>query len=278
MNYVELHLGDWAQAVAHLTLAEEAVYLRLLRRYYADEKPLPADLAACQRLAGARTEGEREAVAVVLGEFFTLTDDGYRNKRADEEIAKVYAKKGKAAASAKARWNAPASENDANAMRPHSERNARQSPDTSLQTREKQKHERVPRSADRFDEFWQAYPCKKGRKDAEAAWRRKGLDADADLILADVRRRQQHDRDWLRGYIPHGSTYVNAEGWRDGLPPVPLPQPPAPMQPSRQMQAIQNLLRVNPHESNNTANLVPLDAGNGLGADVRALPPRLTGR
>mgnify|MGYP001810167592 CR=1 FL=1 len=88
MNYFELHLGDWAKGVAHLSLVEEAVYIRLLRRYYADEKPLPADLASCQRLAGARSPEEREAVEIVLREFFALGDDGHRNKRADEEIEK----------------------------------------------------------------------------------------------------------------------------------------------------------------------------------------------
>lgn len=150
MNYVELHLGDWAQAVAHLSMTEEAVYLRLLRRYYADEKPLPADLVACQRLAGARTPEEREAVQAVLSEFFVLTDEGHRNKRADAEIAKVHAKKGKAAASARARWDAnehkddavamPSNgEKDADAMRSHSEGNAHQTPDTRHQKKE-QKH------------------------------------------------------------------------------------------------------------------------------------------
>lgn len=88
MNYVELHLGDWAKAVSHLSLTEEAVYLRLLRRYYTDEKPLPLEVAACQRLAGARSKEERQAVVEVLREFFVLSEDGHRNKRADEEIAK----------------------------------------------------------------------------------------------------------------------------------------------------------------------------------------------
>ena len=88
MNYVELHLGDWAKAVAHLTPAEEGVYLRLLRRYYADESPLPADVATCQRLAGARTPDERRAVVAVLAEFFVLDEGGHHNNRADEEIAK----------------------------------------------------------------------------------------------------------------------------------------------------------------------------------------------
>jgi len=200
VNYVELHLGDWAQAVAHLSLTEEAVYLRLLRRYYADEKPLPADLAACQRLAGARTQDERQAVEVVLGEFFALTDDGYRNKRADEEIAKVEAKKDKAAASAKARWNATAKpsqcETDANAMRPHSERNANamltshQSPDTNQEKEQKRKGRAAPVE---LPEWLSA--------DAWGAWHRfrngrKGWTADAQALslrsLATLRG-QGHD-------------------------------------------------------------------------------------
>jgi hypothetical protein len=141
---------------------------------------------------------------------------------------------------------------------------------------QEQKHERVPRSAGRFEDFWQAYPNKKGRKDAEKAWARKGLDAQADLILADVRRRQVHDRDWQRGYVPHGSTYVSAEGWRDGLPPVPLPQQAQPMQPSRQMQAIQNILGVTLENDSPARLVLDLDASRP-GADVRALPARLAG-
>jgi hypothetical protein len=140
---------------------------------------------------------------------------------------------------------------------------------------QEQKHERVPRSLGRFEDFWQAYPNKKGRKDAEKAWARKGLDAQADLIIADVRRRQAHDRDWQRGYVPHGSTYVNAEGWRDGLPPVPLPQQ-AQMQPSRQMQAIQNILGVTLENDSPAGLVLDLDAP-GPCADLRALPARFAG-
>ena len=88
MNYYEHHIGDWAAATAHLSLLEDAVYTRCVRRYYADEKALPADVAAVQRLVGARSKEERQAVEVVLQEFFTLQDDGWHNKRCDAEIAR----------------------------------------------------------------------------------------------------------------------------------------------------------------------------------------------
>lgn len=67
----------------------------------------------------------------------------------------------------------------------------------------------------RFAEFWAAYPVKKGRADALKKWKVKGCDAIADQIIGHVRRMEAEDDQWRRGFIPHGSTYVNGEGWND---------------------------------------------------------------
>lgn len=88
MNYYEHHIGDYAAATGHLTLIEDAIYSRLIRRYYLDEKPLPVDAKKVARLAGARSEEEIAAVNSVLEEFFTLEADGWHNSRCDEEIEK----------------------------------------------------------------------------------------------------------------------------------------------------------------------------------------------
>ena len=77
--------------------------------------------------------------------------------------------------------------------------------------------QRAARSAARFPEFWAAYPVKKGRAEALAKWTARGLDAIADRIIADVQARKAHDRQWLDGYAPHGSTYVNGRGWEDEI-------------------------------------------------------------
>lgn len=149
MNYFELHIGDYTQATAHLSFVEDAAYSRLIRKYYAEEKPMPADIRAVQRLVGARTKEERQAVADILDEFFELEADGWHNKRCDAEIARYRGKQDKARASAEARWskrNAPAMRThatddanashqpDASAMRTHCEGNAHQAPDTKHQT------------------------------------------------------------------------------------------------------------------------------------------------
>lgn len=140
MNYYEHHLGDYMRDTAHLSILEDGVYRRLLDAYYAREAPLPTDLRECCKLARAVSKPERDAVGYVLREFFSLSDDGYRQSRADREIARFQAKQAKAKSSANARWshasrtterNANASEIDANAHANASSNNANALPTQS---------------------------------------------------------------------------------------------------------------------------------------------------
>lgn len=87
MNYYPHHIGDYASATAHLSMLEDAAYRRLIDWYYLDEAPIPADSRAIYRRVRATSDAEREAVDVVLDEFFVRTDDGYTHKRCDAEIA-----------------------------------------------------------------------------------------------------------------------------------------------------------------------------------------------
>jgi uncharacterized protein YdaU (DUF1376 family) len=93
MNFYKHHIGDYAQATSHLSFVEDAAFSRLLRKYYAEEKPIPGSLNAAQRLVGARSRDERKAVETVLDEFFMFDGQAniWRNKRAEEELAKATA-------------------------------------------------------------------------------------------------------------------------------------------------------------------------------------------
>ena len=104
MNYYEHHIGDYSEATAHLTFIEDSTYSRLIRKYYATEKPLPIDMKTVQRLINARSKEEKNAVVSVLNEFFTLTDDGWRQERCDHEIARFKDRQSKARRSAEWRW------------------------------------------------------------------------------------------------------------------------------------------------------------------------------
>ena len=153
MNYYEHHIGDYTVATLHLSFTEDATYSRLLRRYYATEKPLPRDIKVIQKLIGAASKLEKTAVETILNEFFVLAEDGWRQHRCDHEIRRFQDKQFKAKRSADSRWQGiPDSElpsedgpnsghfKDANAMRSQCERNANamltshQSPDSMPQT------------------------------------------------------------------------------------------------------------------------------------------------
>lgn len=168
MNYYEHHIGDYEAATAHLSLEEDAIYSRMLRRYYLQEGPLPVSVEAVARLVRARQEVE--IVKTMLLEFFTLADDGWHHKRCDEELSRYRVKTQKRRDAANTRWNGEVvkteCKSNANAMHGgnavHSVCNASQTPDTSLQTPEEQKPPVVPKgdkqSAAVIDAYHSALP------------------------------------------------------------------------------------------------------------------------
>jgi uncharacterized protein YdaU (DUF1376 family) len=91
VNYYEHHIGDYDEATSHLTAVEDGIYSRLLRKYYATEKPLDPDVDQLKRLVRARTREEKSAVDSVLREFFSLGEDGWHQKTCDEVIAEYVA-------------------------------------------------------------------------------------------------------------------------------------------------------------------------------------------
>lgn len=75
------------------------------------------------------------------------------------------------------------------------------------------------RCASRFPEFWNAYPKKVGKQPALAKWKAKRLDAIADRLIDDVRKRIAEDGRWLDGYVPDPKTYLTQERWEDDMQP-----------------------------------------------------------
>lgn len=90
MHYYKFNIKDWSRDTAHLTVEEEGVYRRLLDQYYESEMPIPEQTQPVIRRL--RLSGHEQAVSLILGEFFTLTEDGYRHARCDSEIEKYHSK------------------------------------------------------------------------------------------------------------------------------------------------------------------------------------------
>jgi uncharacterized protein YdaU (DUF1376 family) len=83
MNYYNFHIGDYISHTIHLSLEEDLAYRRLLDMYYDTELPIPNNIPLVSR----KIRISAEVVKTVLDEFFELTEEGFKNFRADNEIA-----------------------------------------------------------------------------------------------------------------------------------------------------------------------------------------------
>jgi uncharacterized protein YdaU (DUF1376 family) len=109
MHYYSHHVGDYDRDTAFLSLVEHGAYGKLMRSYYATERPLPANAEYLWRICGAMTKEEKLAVSRVAERFFKLDGDVLRHKRIDKEIESFHAqletasKAGKASAESRQR-------------------------------------------------------------------------------------------------------------------------------------------------------------------------------
>lgn len=68
-----------------------------------------------------------------------------------------------------------------------------------------------------FIQFWNAYPLKKGKPAAMKAWPKAMTKTTLDELLTALQAQINGDDEWLRGFIPRASTYLNGEFWNDEL-------------------------------------------------------------
>lgn len=86
MYHYPHHIGDYGKKTAHLSNDEDLAYRRLIEMYYDREHPIPSDTQWVAR----RLRLGVEVIEVVLNDFFSKGDDGWHNKRCDDEIAKYH--------------------------------------------------------------------------------------------------------------------------------------------------------------------------------------------
>lgn len=84
MHYYQFNIADYQSHTKHLTPIEDICYRRLLDWQYLHEKPIPNDIKTMCRLLVLKDY--QEDVEQILNEFFVLTDDGWINQRAFDEI------------------------------------------------------------------------------------------------------------------------------------------------------------------------------------------------
>jgi hypothetical protein len=141
-----------------------------------------------------------EQIKIVLTEFFTLTDDGWVNQRADQEIQQYRAKIEQASragkASAERRFNAGSTD-----VQP----TINHKPITNNQI-----------DIDRFELFWKQYPRKIAKPNALKAWLKiKPNDTLSQKMIDAVKQQKLSDREIQ--FVPHPATWLNGNRWEDEI-------------------------------------------------------------
>ena len=75
-----------------------------------------------------------------------------------------------------------------------------------------------PNNQESFETFWQAYPKKKSKGDAEKAWNKAKVSNGLFEKIMTKLEILKGSFDWMKEngkYIPHPATWLNAKGWED---------------------------------------------------------------
>lgn len=233
MNYYPFHIGDYLSATRHLSWEEDAAYRRLLDTYYTTEKALPADLRSVCRLVLATTDSQREAVQIVLDEFFILTPGGWINSRADAEIDAMRDKQQKQRDKANKRWHKPDTEPGNAAVMPQHKNedatalksNADAMPPTPTPTpiKKKESANAPPRPDDVGEQVWCDWlQLRKGKRatvsqtvlaEARIEAGKAGLTLDRFLAVWCARGSQGLMAEWLKPNEKSNVTTAKNENW-----------------------------------------------------------------
>ena len=200
MHYYPKNIGDYRRDTMNLSLLEHGVYMTLIDHYILNEEPISLDhLDVCWTI-GARTDNEKTAVCLILSKFFIKTDEGYRHKRCDEEIAKYHAKSDKAKESINKRWN-----KDTNVIRTYNEGNTNHKPITNNQE---------PITNKDFEKFYAKYPNKVKKERALKAWLK--YNPDITVVLKALEYQVSNDRRFReKEFTPHPASWLNDKEWEN---------------------------------------------------------------
>lgn len=201
MHYFQFEIKEWVSNTAHLSLEEEAIYLRLINYYYDSEKPIPNDN---QLILRKLRISNIDMANQILTEFFKNTEEGWIHSRCDREIEKYNSRIDQASragkASAEARFN---------------DRSTTVQPIINHKPSIINHKSLIINQDNTFDQFWSAYPRKIGKAAALKAWNKHK--PDIDLVLKALEW-QKKSPQWFKNngiYIPHGSTWINGSRWLD---------------------------------------------------------------
>lgn len=208
MHYYQHHIGDFIRDTARLDNDHCMTYLRMIWMYYDAEAPLVDDVSVLSIRLGAN----KEVIASLLASFFKKTDGGWLHDRCERELASFKKMSDGGKLGAAKRWGSGGNKVAiAPPSPPQCDPNANQEPRTNNQE--------TPTSPSGFEEFWKAYPKKKGKGAAEKEWKKAKINGSFPKVIAAVES-QKNSHDWRKDggqFIPYPATWISRRQWEDEL-------------------------------------------------------------
>ncbi len=218
--YFPFYVSDFDGDTRHMSVESIGIYIRLLIYQWTNGK-IPSSEPMMVRIAGCGHDQFMESWENEIGQCFEKFEDGpvtsYRNKRLQIERDKVLAATEQRRQAGK---KSGESRRKSSKKQPHRTSVPfpfeRESNETATIQSHNHKKTKV-KTTDRFEEFWEAYPKKVGKKPCAVKWKARQLDRLADQIIENVRDRIKGDDQWLRGYVPNPLTFINQDRWDDPI-------------------------------------------------------------
>lgn len=204
MNYYPFHIGDYASHTRGLSLLEDLAYRRLLDEYYLHERPLNDCSATVARQIGMIDH--LAAVEYILTAFFEHTEEGYINRRADQEIKRFHSKQEAASKAGKASAERRLNERPTVVERPSTNQNQNQN-HTSSST--KKSKTAAPKPIDVSDDVWGSYLLVRKSKRAGVPTDKIVLALREEAVKAGLTLEQALTTCAMRGWVGFEAAWIN---------------------------------------------------------------------
>ena len=198
LPYQQFFWGDYLADTAHLTTEEHGAYLLLIGNYWQRGRALDNSngrLANVTRLSDERWT----IVQQTLSEFFTIENDIWTHGRIEFDLEKVLTKATKISHAAK-----ESARDRANKRLAIAEQSSNHT-DTDIPNENSQNE---------FDQFWNLYPKKEGKKKAQEAFAKTRKRTSFEIIIEGLQRYVRNPSRELK-FTLMAATWLNGERWND---------------------------------------------------------------
>lgn len=243
MHYYQHNINDYLASTTHLSLLEHGVYIRLIQYYYTNECGFSEeDLTVVKRRLSIRSDEEQQALENVLTDFFELVDGVYTLERCDKEIKAYHGKIEQASKAGKKSAEARSKKAKGKQSKAKKSTDVQQNSNdsdvdveqgfsgssTGVQLTNNHKpitnnHKPNKNTLDAwFDNFWEVYPRKEGKKPARASFHKAvSSESDYNIIMEGLRNQREYlNNEHTRAeksYCQHASTWINQARWEDEI-------------------------------------------------------------